>query len=326
MSRQVRYRITALVAGGLLLGIPLLTDGTANAGQTGDGGREVVFDGGGVLGLSCSSHPDVESLTVPADTTVRVINHTGHSAQLRLGGTPQGRIPDDGSTELTFRRGTTAVLLSPACALGDESTPLLVTAMPSDPAMMPGPISAPSDAAAPFTAGGSASASTGGSASASTGGSASASTGGSALPDSAPAGPARSTSPSATAARASRSAGAASVVQAMPQGGSASPRLTRTLRGTRGAAAAFSGMPPGDTKRLLPGVPTIGLPQVTDVVSADVPPAAAVAAEPVAATASLPGTQPIGLLAVTAAVCVLGVGAAAIRAIVSQRASRTPIA
>jgi hypothetical protein len=316
MSRQVRYRITALVAGGLLLGIPLLTDGTANAGQTGDGGREVVFDGGGVLGLSCSSHPDVESLTVPADTTVRVINHTGHSAQLRLGGTPQGRIPDDGSTELTFRRGTTAVLLSPACALGDESTPLLVTAMPSDPATTPGPISAPSDAAAPSTAGDSAS----------TGGSASASTGGSALPDSAPAGPARSTSPSATAARASRSASAASVVQAMPQGGSASPRLTRTLRGTRGAAAAFSGMPPGDTKRLLPGVPTIGLPQVTDVVSADVPPAAAVAAEPVAATASLPGTQPIGLLAVTAAVCVLGVGAAAIRAIVSQRASRTPIA
>jgi hypothetical protein len=318
MSRQVRYRITALVAGGLLLGIPLLTDGTANAGQTGDGGREVVFDGDGVLGLSCSSRPDVESLTVPADTMVRVINHTGHSAQLRLGGTPQGRIPDDGSTELTFRRGTTAVLLSPACALGDEATPLLVTAMPSDPATMPDSIAVPSDPAAPSTAAGSASASTGGSASASTGGSA--------LPDSAPAGPARSTSPSATAARASRSAGAASLVQAMPQGGSASPRLTKTLRGTRGAAAAFSGMPPGDAKRLPPGVPTIGLPQVTDVVSADVPPPAAVASVPVAATASVPGTQPIGLLAVTAAVCVLGVAAAAIRAIVSQRASRTPIA
>jgi hypothetical protein len=317
MSRQVRYRITALVAGGLLLGVPLLTDGTANAGQTGDGDRQVAFTGGGVLGLSCSSQPDVESLTVPAGTTVRVINHTGHSAQLRLGGRPQGRVPDDGSTEVTFRRGTTAVLLSPGCPLGDEPTPLLVTAMPSDPAVpsdpatMPDTISPPSDAAAPST----------------DGGSPSASTGGSALPDSASAGPARPTSPSATAARASRSARAASVVQTMPQGGSASPRLTsKTLRGTRRAAPVFSGMPPGDAKRLLPGVPTIGLPQITDVAPVDVPPTAVVAAEPVAATASLPHSQPIGLLAVTAAVCVLGVGAAAIRAIVSQRASRTPIA
>jgi hypothetical protein len=51
-----------------------------------------------------------------------------------------------------------------------------------------------------------------------------------------------------------------------------------------------------------------------------------VAAEPVAAMATLPESQPIGLLAVMAIVCVLGVGAATIRAIVSQRASRTPIA
>jgi hypothetical protein len=310
MSHQVRYRITALLAGGLLLGVPLLTAGTANAGQTGDDGPEVVFAGGSVLGLSCSSEPEVESLTVPAGTTVRVINHTGHSAWLRLGGTPQGQIPDNGSTEVNFRRGTTAVLLSPACALGDEASPLLVTAVPSDSATMPDPISGPSDAAAPST----------------DGGSPSASTDGSALPDSAPAGPARSTSPSATTARASRSAAAVSAVQAMPPGGSASPRLTKTLRGTRGAARAFSGMPPGDAKRLLPAVPTIGLPQLTDTAPAEVPPPAAVAAEPVAATASLPGSQPIGLLAVTAAVCVLGVGAAAIRAIVSQRASRTPIA
>jgi hypothetical protein len=253
----------------------------------------------------------VESLTVPADATVRVVNRTGHSAQLRLGGTPQGRIPDAGSTEVRFRRGTTAVLLSPACALGDESTPLLVTAMPSDPATMPDPIPAPSDGAAPSA----------------DRGSPSASADGSALPDSVPAGPERPTSAAATGTRASRSAGAATVVQAMPQGGSASPRLaSKILRGTRGAAPAFSGMPPGDSKRLLPGVPTIGLPQVTDAAPVEAPPTAVVAAEPVAATASLPDSQPIGLLAVTAAVCALGVGAAAIRAIVSQRASRTPIA
>jgi hypothetical protein len=311
MSRQVRRRITALVAGGLLLGAPLLINGTANAGQTGEGGRQVVFAGGGVLGLSCRSHPDVESMSVPADTTVRVINRTGHNAQLRLGGTSQGRIPDDGSTEVMFRRGTTAVLLSPACALSDQSTPLMVTAIPSDPAAMPDPIPAPSDAAAPSA----------------DQGSPSASTGGSALPDSTSAGPAHPTSPPATGARSSRPAGAATVVQAMPQGGSASSRLARkTFRGTGGAAPAFSGMPPGDAKRLLSGVPTIGLSQVTDVPPVDGPPTAVVAAEPVAAMASVPESQPIGLLAVTAAVCVLGVAAGAIRAIVSQRASRAPIA
>jgi len=316
MSRQVRHRITALVAGGLLLGAPLLINGTANAGQTGEGGRQVVFAGGGVLGLSCRSHPDVESMTIPADTTVRVINRTGHNAQLRLGGTAQGRIPEDGSTEVRFRRGTTAVLLSPACALGDESTPLLVTAMPSSPATMPDPMpapSTPSDTSAPPE----------------DRGSPSASAGGSALPDSvSPAGPAVPTSPRTTGERASRAVGAAAVAPAMPQGGSASPRFrTKIVRGTGGAAPAFSGMPPGDHKRLISGVPAIGLPQVADAPApAAVPPPDAVAAEPVAAMASLPESQPIGLLAMTAMVCALGVAAAAIRAIVSQRASRAPIA
>jgi hypothetical protein len=213
-----------------------------------------------------------------------------------------------------FRRGTTAVMLSPACALGDESTPLLVTAMPSSPATMPDPVpapAAPSDSAAPPA----------------DRGSPSASDGGSALPDSVAAGPAQPTSPRATGERAPRSAGAVVVTQAMPQGGSASPRLKgKILRGTGGAAPAFSGMPPGDHKRLLPGVPTVGLPQVTEPAPATVRPTDVVAAEPVAAVASLPESQPIGLLAVMAIVCVLGVGAATIRAIVSQRASRTPIA
>ena len=315
MSRQVRHRVMALVAGGLLLCAALLPSGTANAEQVDEGGRQVVFAGGGVLGLSCRSHPDVESMTVPADATVRVINHTGHSAQLRLGGTMKGRIPDGASTEVMFRRGTTAVLLSPACALGDEATPLLVTAMPSSPATMPDPIpvpSEPSDAAVPPT----------------DRGSPSASAGGSALPDSvSPAAPADPTSTGPTAGHASRAAGAAIAAQAMPQGGSASPRLrAKTTRGTGGAAPVFAGMPPGEHKRLLPGVPTIGLSQVTDSAPAAGLAMDVAAAEPVAAMAPLPESEPIGLLAATAIVCVLGVGAAAIRAIVSQRASRAHIA
>jgi len=133
MSRQVRHRVTAVVLGGLLLGTPLLTNGTASAEQVEDGRRQVVFDGGGILGLSCRSAPNVGSMTVPADSTVRVVNRTGYSARLQLGGTTKGTVPDDGSTEVVFRRGTTAVLLSPSCALGDESVPVLVTATPSTP-------------------------------------------------------------------------------------------------------------------------------------------------------------------------------------------------
>ena len=94
MSRQFRYRVAALVLGGLLFGGPLLTNGTASAepGRAAEGGRQVTFAGGGVLGLSCRSHPDVESMTVPADSTVRVVNRTGHSANLQLGGDTKGML------------------------------------------------------------------------------------------------------------------------------------------------------------------------------------------------------------------------------------------
>jgi hypothetical protein len=46
----------------------------------------------------------------------------------------------------------------------------------------------------------------------------------------------------------------------------------------------------------------------------------------VAAMEPMPEGAPIGLLAVIAAVCVLGVGVAAIRAIVSQRANQAKLA
>src|SRR3954451_12621737 len=147
MRRQVRYRVTALVLGGLLLGAPLLTNGTASAEQVEGGGRQVVFTGGGVLGLSCRSAPSVDALTVPADSTVKVVNRTGHSARLELGGASRGTVPDNGAADVVFRRGTTAVTLNPACALGNQSLPLLVTAMPAAAGEMPDPVPAPSDPA-----------------------------------------------------------------------------------------------------------------------------------------------------------------------------------
>lgn len=329
MSRQVRHRVTAVVLGGLLLGTPLLTNGTANAEQAAAaeaGARQVVFAGGGVLGLSCRATPNVGSLTVPSESTVRVVNRTGHSAQLRLGGTTKGTIPDDGSTEVVFRRGTTAVLLSPNCALGKESTPVLVTATPSAPATgLPNPIPAPSeddDEARPVAPDDSDPPAT---------------PSGGALPGSGTPTRSQTTTPGAagkpsvtrpnTLRPGTRAAtrAAATAAQGMPQGGATSKVRTRITRGTGTSAPTFAGMPPGDGKAIVSGVPTLDLPPPAE--PAPVAPAATTsdiaAAEPVAAMEPMPDEGPAGLLAAVAIVCVLGVAVGAIRAIVSQRASRT---
>lgn len=322
MSRQVRHRLTALVLGGLLVGAPLLTNGTANAEQAKAGGRQVVFAGGGVLGLSCRSTPQVGAISVPADSTVRVVNRTGHSAKLRLGGTVKGTVPDDGATEVVFRRGTTAVLLSPSCALGAESTPVLVTATPSAPPSTPNPTPAPS--------GGS-----GGPASPSNPGSPPAPDGGTTAPDTAAPTTRTPGTPPKTRPRTTRpdvtrpgSRPVATSAQAMPQGGGAERTRTRTTRGTGTTAPTFAGMPPGDRRTVVGGVPTVILPSTTDAAPAapTLPPTTIAAAEPVAAMEPMRDGGPIGLLAAVAMVCVIGVAVGAIRAIVSQRASRASVA
>ena len=122
---------------------------------------------------------------------------------------------------------------------------------------------------------------------------------------------------------------AATAAQGMPQGGGAT-RVHIKSSGTPGARVpAFAGMPPGDRKALLSGVPKLDLSPATQAASPAAPtppPAEIAAAEPVASMEPIRQSGPIGLLALTAAVCVMGVGAAAIRAIVSQRANRAKVA
>lgn len=328
MSRQFRYRITALVLGGLIFGAPLLTNGTASAEQLGEGGRQVTFGGGGIAGLSCRSHPDVESLVVPAESTIRVVNRTGYSARLLLAGESKGTLPDDAATEVVFRRGTTAVTLKPNCPLGDDVQPLMVTASPSAAATLPDPIPAPS------------------------GGDSSAAAAAPSDSSDAPSGPGSGSTladPASTAERPSRasitghdadrgpalrtsavSQAAAAAMQGMPQGGSASKIKTKTADSTAGSRLpAFAGMPPGEKKALVPGVRQLDLRPATQE-AAPAPESAqrteVAAAEPVAAMEPMRRTGPVGLLGLIAAVCVMGVGAAAIRAIVSQRANRANMA
>jgi hypothetical protein len=133
-------------------------------------------------------------------------------------------------------------------------------------------------------------------------------------------------------------------------------KTTTLSRTPGGAAPMFAGMPPGDDKAIVPGVPQLDVAPVTQVAVPPPAPAAVpgqagpgsgqtdsgpdaaepgtggqgaaepAAAEPVAAMKPMSEGGPIGLLALIAAVCVLGVGSASIRAIVSQRANRARIA
>ncbi|SNY58662.1 hypothetical protein [Paractinoplanes atraurantiacus] len=321
MSRQFRQRVTAIALGGLIFGAPMLVNGTASADRIPEGARQVTFAGGSMLGISCQSKPDVESMTVPAQSTIRVVNRTGYAAKLLLGGDTKGTLPDDSATDVIFRRGTTAVTLKPNCPLGDEAEPMMVTAQPSASAALPDPQPAPSTADPEPV-------------SLSPAGSdePSASTlSGSATPgerpsrvNSAASGPA--TRRPATMRSSAVAQAATAAVQAMPHGGA--PTKTkikgRTPLSTAGSVTpAFAGMPPGDERAVLPGVPQIALDPIDAAPAAPgVTPAEAAAAEPVAAMRPMSDGGPIGLLALIAAVCVMGVGAATIRAIVSQRANR----
>jgi hypothetical protein len=330
MSRQFRYRVAALVLGGLLLGGPLLVNGTASADQVGhpeqEGGHQVTFAGGSVFGLSCRSHPDVESMTVPADSTIRVVNQTGHNANLQLGSDTKGMLQDNDSTEVVFRRGTTAMTLTPTCALGNDASPVMVTAQPSVPVTTPDPIPNPS--------GGDSS----GFASATTDSSRPSD---STLPDtlSAPVHSSRARPSHAghPAVGPGDSLGSSTVAQAakvaaqgMPPGGDGlRPKSKiKTSKSTPGAVVpAFSGMPPGAEKALVPGVPSMELnPPPAAPAAVTAPTTEIAAAEPVAAMEPIRERGPVGLLAAIAMVCALGVGIAAIRAFVSERAIRANIA
>jgi hypothetical protein len=325
MSRQFRYRMAALGLSALIFGAPLLTNGTASAEQVEANDRQVSFGGAGMLGLSCGSKPSVESMTVPASSVVRVVNQTGHDAQLKLAGTPKGTIPADGAAEVVFRRGTTAVLLTPDCSLGEAAMPVLVTAAPSASAEEPGPTPVPASGGASAVMSKPATGS----------GSPSRASVGSALPDSiAPASrPVRTSS--GDSRRGVRRPAETRPATVMPT--TAARIKSKSLRGTAGIGApAFAGMPPGDRKTIVPPSPPqsrAAAPMATETETGGVVPVVETtepggfqAAEPVAAVGRIEDGHPLGLLGLTALVCVLGVATAAIRAIVSQRASRANMA
>jgi hypothetical protein len=327
MSRQFRYRVTAMVLGGLIFGAPLLTNGTASAEQQAvEGGRQVVFGGDSVFDLSCRSRPDIEKMNVPANSRVRVVNRTGYAAKLLLAGKSKGVLPDDAATEVLFRRGTTSVLLEPNCPIGNDMAPAMITASPSA-STMPDPTTSPADAADSPTNSAAAPAAAG-SPSASGKASSLVARPGKVTPSRRTGGSRANAAHRTSASAATRAATAA--VPGMPQGGDASRVQARTVPRTAGGSTPpFAGMPPGDKKAVLAGVPPLDVaPATPDAApaAASPTPAEVAMAEPVATMRQMPDSAPLGLLGVIAAVCVMGVGAAAIRAIVSQRANRAKMA
>lgn len=100
----------------------------------------------------------------------------------------------------------------------------------------------------------------------------------------------------------------------------------KVFRGTGGSVPMSAGKPPGEKKASARRVPTLDLPSRTHSAPA------APARHPSRAAAEQAANRPvsenglIGLLAAVSIVLVLGVSAGVIRAIVSERASRTNIA
>lgn len=127
MPPLARHRAAATAVAALFAATPLLVTAAAQAAPTPDplpaeSGKEVVFRGDrGLLGVSCAANPSTSSVTIPAETTLRVVNKTGYRAKLLLDGAAQGEIADGGAAPVVFHRGPVTLGLKPSCMLSDES-------------------------------------------------------------------------------------------------------------------------------------------------------------------------------------------------------------
>jgi hypothetical protein len=282
-------RPAALLAAGIIAGAPLLAPGAAGAVGAAaarvdavESGRQVTFSGGGLLGLSCAAEPSTGSVTITAETTLRVVNRTGHRATLLLDGAARGEVAKGGAAEVLFHRGPVQLALKPHCVLAEQKTVRVQVVTPRPPADEPatGP-------ARPGNTGG--------------GPSGGAATGGS------------TTSGGSTAGRGT--------------GDGAVQPGRQPAAGARGREEDPALVPGADPASEDPDVAGAGTSVAESPPQVNVgEPGADLAAEPLGSVEPISGDGPIGLLAIIAIVCVLGVSVGAMRAILSQRASRASLA
>lgn len=263
MSPLARHRAAAIAVAALFAAAPLLVTAAAQAAPARDplpaeSGKEVVFSGDrGLLGVSCAANPSTSSVTIPAETTLRVVNKTGYRAKLILDGAAQGEIANGAAAPVVFHRGPVTLGLKPSCMLSDESA-VRVEVVPVSHPKPPGSKPRPGTPAQP-----------------------------------ADGRDQREEEPEATPS-----------AVATP-----SPAVTET---PEPAMAAEDG---GDSGEAVATVEdTLGTGDQ------------GVAAEALSSVQPVRESGPTGLLALIASVCVVGVSAGAIRAIIAQRATRTGVA
>jgi hypothetical protein len=84
-------------------------------------GPEVVFQAERAFGLRCRAESEPETLSVSAESEVRVVNRTGRRAVLIIDGVARGEIPEGSSAEVLFHHGPVIVALRPICVLAAEA-------------------------------------------------------------------------------------------------------------------------------------------------------------------------------------------------------------
>jgi hypothetical protein len=130
------HRAAATAVATLLTAMPVLVAAAAQAAPARDplpveSGQEVVFSGERrLLRVSCVAYPSTTSVTIPAETTLRVVNRTGYRAKLLLDGAAQGEVVDGATAPVVFHRGPVMLGLKPTCMLSDES-PVRVEVVPA---------------------------------------------------------------------------------------------------------------------------------------------------------------------------------------------------
>ncbi|MDG4822139.1 hypothetical protein O7635_09760 [Asanoa sp. WMMD1127] len=288
----IRRRTVASAVAAFFIAGPLAIGGAAYADPAQETNSQVVFTGDGLLGVACGAKPSAASVTVPAESTLRVVNNTGRKAKLMLDGATRGEVASGATADVLFHRGPVELALKPDCMLADEKSVRVevLAAAPQPPAA--GNDTPANPPTAPFGGGNTAGGDAAGDG------------------DDAPAGDDQRDGDRQNRANSDDDADPATAASpgadpaASPGADAANPEDPANPDAAALALDSFAN-PDGGT----------GLDGATTVAGA--------AAEPLASVDPVSDSGPTGLLALIATVCVVGVSAGAIRAIIAQRASRT---
>jgi hypothetical protein len=290
----IRRRTVASAVAAFFVAAPLAVGGAAFADPAQETNSQVTFSGDGLLGVACGAKPNAASVTVPAESTLRVVNNTGRKAKLMLDGATRGEVASGATADVLFHRGPVELALKPDCMLADEKS-VRVEVMAPPPPTATGNDTPANPPIVPFGGGNSGTSDTADQ-------------------------PARSGDDqrdqdqraAANGDNADPAAGASpgAVDPNNPDADPADPANPEDQANADAAALAVDNFanPGGGT----------GLDGATTVAGA--------AAEPLASVDPVSDSAPTGLLALIATVCLVGVSTGAIRAIVAQRASRTQAA